>query len=343
MGDGLRSIRIATLDDSVLASARAAVDSARDQSGDELSGWEVEHLAGRREIIENPPVQGDLLLIDAWLPTSGPADGNVYELLRQLSGRTKCRTFLLVEDENGFAEPIARFCGATGVLTRPLSASKLRNALGLSSGPRPSLASDGRGALQEGDQLPAALLEHLATSGALGDDAARTEPHRDHGSERREALMQAVIDPVTGLFNFEFLSYKLDEEFKRARRFNSPLACAMLGFESQASDDVLRDLSSIFLEASRDTDVLGRFDENSFLFLLPNTGPDGAEIMARRVADTAEERGLLDLVGDRIDIAIGIGNYPSPDIERRDELYVAAREAFLEAREAGGGVVVCAL
>ena len=306
MGDGLRSIRIATLDDSVLATARAAVESARDLSGDELSGWEVEHLAGRREIIENPPVAGDVLLIDAWLPTSGPADGNVYELLRQLSGRTKCRTFLLVEDDNGFAEPIARFCGATGVLTRPLSASKLRNALGLSSGPRPSLASDGRGAAQDGDQLPAALLEHLASSGAFSAPALG-EPLRDRTNERSEALMKAVIDPVTGLFNFEFLSYKLDEEFKRARRFNAPLACAMLGFESQASDDVLRDLAAIFLEASRDTDVLGRFDENSFLFLLPNTGPDGAEIMARRVADTAEERGLLDLGG------------------------------------AGGGVVVCAL
>ena len=37
--------------------------------------------------------------------------------------------------------------------------------------------------------------------------------------------MGALIDPVTGLFNYSFLSYKLDEEFKRARRY-APLACA---------------------------------------------------------------------------------------------------------------------
>ena len=86
-----------------------------------------------------------------------------------------------------------------------------------------------------------------------------------------------------------------------------------------------------------------RFDENSFLFLLPNTGPDGAEIMARRVADSADERRLLDLVGDRLEIAIGIGNYPSPAIDQREDLYSAAREAFLEARAAGGGIVVSAL
>ena len=126
-----------------------------------------------------------------------------------------------------------------------------------------------------------------------------------------DALMGALIDPVTGLFNYSFLSYKLDEEFKRARRFHAPLACAMLGFESQASDDTLRELSSIFLAASRDTDVLGRFDENSFLFLLPNTGPDGAEIMAQRVANTADESRLLDLVGDRIELSIGT-SLPAP-------------------------------
>lgn len=337
MGDGLRTIRIATHDDSVLSTARAAVDSAQESGEDELSGWEVEHLAGWREIIESPPAPGDVLVIDAWMRTSGPEDSNVYELLRQLAGRTKCRTFLLVNEGNHLAEPIARFCGATGALTRPLNASKLRSALGLNSGPRPSLATDARGGAPEPDQLPVALLEHLASGGALGD------PTRDPSASRNAALMSAVIDSITGLFNYAFLSYKLDEEFKRARRFNAPLACAMLGFESQASDDVLRDLAAIFLEASRDTDVLGRFDENSFLFLLPNTGPDGAEIMARRVADMAEERGLLDLVGDRIEVAIGIGNYPSPDIERRDDLYIAAREAFLEARAAGGGVVVSAL
>lgn len=331
MGDGLRTIRIATIDDSVLATARAALQGGVGENGveDPLDGWEVEQIDSWRDLVEAPPAPGDILVIDAWLK-----DRNVYELLRQLAGRTKCRTFLLVEGGNHLAEPIARFCGATGVVERPLNASKLRGALGLGAGPRPSLVTDGRGAgVQTEFTLPQAILEQIA-KGASEDSL---------GVRRDDGLMKAVIDPVTGLFNYSFLSYKLDEEFKRARRFNAPLACAMLGFESQAPDETLQELSSIFLSASRDTDVLGRFDENSFLFLLPNTGPDGAEIMARRVADNAEERRMLDLVGDRIEVAIGIANYPSPDIHQRDELYAAAREAFLEARHAGGGVVVSAI
>ena len=67
------------------------------------------------------------------------------------------------------------------------------------------------------------------------------------------------------------------------------------------------------------------------------------EIMSAKTADTAEERRMMDLVGDRIEVAIGIANYPSPDIHKREDLYAAAREAFLDARHAGGGVVVSAL
>ena len=332
MGDALRSIRIATKDQSVLTTARAALSSA--QGDGVLEGFEVQQVEAWRDLVEAPPAPGDVLVLDSWLK-----DGNVYEMLRHLAGRTKCRTYVLIEGENRVAEPIARFCGATGVIERPITRAKLQALLGESGGPRPALASEGRGAATAGGPnftFPETLLAELTGNGGSGEET---------GSARAEAdaIMGALIDPVTGLFNYSFLSYKLDEEFKRARRFHAPLACAMLGFESQASDDTLRELSSIFLAASRDTDVLGRFDENSFLFLLPNTGPDGAEIMAQRVANTADESRLLDLVGDRIELSIGIANFPSPNIHRREDLYASAREAFLEARQAGGGVVVSAL
>jgi GGDEF domain-containing protein len=134
----------------------------------------------------------------------------------------------------------------------------------------------------------------------------------DIGTGRpNESLIASLIDSETGLFDYAFLNYKLDEEFKRARRFDHPLACVMLGFEGRAREGTLRELAGIFLESSRDTDVLGRFDENTFLFLLPNTGPDGASIMAERVSELAEERGLSDLVGDPIQISVGT-TYPHP-------------------------------
>jgi len=315
MGDALRTIHVVGHDDAVLAQVRSAIKA--DQDG-YFAGWAVRHVPSHEDLLMAPPPPGDVLLVDAW------ARGrNVYEFLRQLAGRTRCRTFVVVEERNALAEPIARFCGGSGVLHRPVNVTKLRAALETAGGTLGALPTDNRGLSERGEfVLPEALLRHIAS-----------------GEEDR-SLVKALVDPATGLFNYAFLNYKLDEEFKRARRFDTPLACVMLGFEGQASTDVLRELAGIFLSVSRDTDVLGRFDESSFLFLLPNTGPDGAQVMARRVVQGAAERGLRDLVGDALDLAIGITNFPQRGLLHREDLYRQAREAYLEASRLGGGVVV---
>lgn len=307
MGDGLRTIRVVTTDESLIASARAAALA--------MGGWEVESVSTVAELLETPPTAGDVILLDNWL-----RGGNVYESCRRLAGHTRCRTFIVAEHDNRLAEPIARFCGATGILHRPLVPSRLREALSATGGPRPPLARERRGEKSDGQVLPEQLL--IAISGKPDDN-----------------LVSTLTDPETSLFNYAFLNYKLDEEFKRAQRFEQPLSCVMLGFEGQVSEAVLRELSGIFLETSRDTDILGRFDESSFLFLLPNTGPDGATVMARRVGDLAGERHLIDLVGDPISISVGIASCPHPEIRRREDLFTRARSAFLEARAEGGGVV----
>lgn len=307
MGDGLRTIRVVSADESLLASVSASVES--------LEGWRVEHVPSQEALAITPPESGDVLLLDSWL-----GGANVYEFCRMLTGRTKCRTFVVVDGGNEFATAIARFCGATGTLKRPVTASALRTAMAGVGEPSAPLRSEARDTAPTAD-LPEALFADLRSG--------EVEP----------SLVRAVIDAETGLFNYAFLGFKLDEEFKRARRFDQPLACVMLGFEGQASEEVLRDLASIFLESSRDTDILGRFDENSFLFLLPCTGPDGANVMAQRVGEMAQERGLSDLVGDPLVISVGIAIYPHPEIRKREDLFGTARQAFVEARNAGGGVV----
>ena len=309
MGDGLRTIRILTTDDSLVAQARTGADG--------LDGWEIASVATAEDLLAAPPALGDVVLVDKWL-----RGRNVYELLRELAGKTRCRTFVIGDHDEAYGEAIARFCGATGLIRRPLAASRLREAIDGAPGPRPDRPQDRRGKESADDPvLPEALLVDIAT--------ARPDT----------SLVEALTDPETSLFNYAFLNYKLDEEFKRAQRFGQPLSCVMLGFEGQAGEDVLRRLAGIFLSASRDTDVLGRFDESSFLFLLPNTGPDGARIMAERVAEQARAEQLRDLVGDPLGIAVGIAYHPHPAVRRREDLYARARDAFLQARARGGGVV----
>ena len=306
MGDGVRTVRVVTTDESVLASTNTSVEP--------FEAWEVLQVVSQEALVQNPPVPGDILILDNWLRGK-----NVYEFCRALAGRTRCRTYVLVERDNVLAGPIARFCGATGVIERPVTPSEMSKLL--EEGEERVLPFDGRG-VPGTFEPPEALLRSIATG------------------KPDVQMIEALIDPATGLFNYAFLNFKLDEEFKRASRFEQALACVMLGFEGQADEQVLRQLAAIFLASSRDTDVLGRFDENSFVLLLPCTGPDGASIMAHRVADMAVEQGLTDLVGDPLSLSIGIATYPQPGVERRDDLYGLARTAFLDARQEGGGVIV---
>lgn len=298
-------IRIVTSDEVLLNSAQAAVGA--------LDGWDFAGAAAVDDLVAGAGERGDVILLDVH---AGPE--NAYESCRRLTGTSGARLFVVTDGDPGLGGPIAGFCGA-GTLGRPLTADALRAALD-DSALRPSQGAAGRGqGATHG--LPEAMLQDLVGG-------------------TTQTILRALVDPETGLFNYEFLSFKLDEEFKRARRFGNPLSCVMLGFEGQASDEVLRQLAGAFLETSRDTDVLGRFDESSFLFFLPNTGPDGARVMAERIKAIANDRGLSDLVGDPLQIAAGISFFPHLDVTRREDLFGRAREAFLSARAEGTGLVI---
>ncbi len=303
--DGTTTVHLVTTDESLLASTRAAVSGL---------GCEFRNWSRVTEVVDLPPSPGDVILLDNKLGSE-----NAYEASRRMTGVTRCRTFVITESDNPWAQAIAHFCGATDVLCRPLSTQALRSALS-DTAPRGPIPAERRKP-EDAALLPDALL-------------------RDLVGLQNETLIQSLTDPDTNLFNFEFLSFKLDEEFKRSQRFGYPLSCVMLGFEGPASPQVLKELAGIFLQASRDTDVLGRFDENSFLFLLPHTGPDGAHVMARRVGAMAADQGLKDLVGDPLVIAVGIAFTPHPEVARREDLFGHARRAFQEAmQQEGGGVV----
>ena len=308
MTEAKRTVRLVTSDEALLSSVRGAVSA--------LQEWEIGEPQTVEDLMDGTVAVGDVILLDAWLRTE-----NVYESCRRLTGRTGCRIYVVTDERNALAHEIAAFCGAAGTLERPLSGEVLRELLETDGVLHRSLPEESRQEDGSDREAPENLLRAIAGEGA-------------------PRLIDVLVDPETGLYSYEYLGFRLDEEFKRAQRFEHPLSCVMLGFEGQVDDDVLSALASIFLNASRDTDLLGRFDQSSFLFFLPNTGPDGARVMAGRIREAAESEGLRDLVGDVLEIAVGISYCPHPEIDRREDLFSRARAAFLAAQR-GEDAIVC--
>ncbi|MFB3051954.1 MAG: hypothetical protein ACE1Z0_08210, partial [Acidimicrobiia bacterium] len=110
-------------------------------------------------------------------------------------------------------------------------------------------------------------------------------------------MLRQLQDSETWLFDGPYATWKLDEEWRRSNRFHEPLSLVLLDvgvglLELPDADRraVLVDAASVFLNECRDIDILARFSPTTFLFLLPGTGTDGADILAQRTIASLQER-----------------------------------------------------
>ena len=169
----------------------------------------------------------------------------------------------------------------------------------------------------------------------------------------REAERLSITDPMTGLWNFRYLSMSLNREIERASRFARPLAVLMLDldhfkavndtFGHACGDAVLRELAARVGEQVRDIDTLARYGGEEFVLVLPETGAQGAGTVAERVCAAVRRAPFLargDGDGDTgtgalpVTVSIGVATYPQHG-ESPATLMRAADEALYRAKAAG--------
>lgn len=112
-----------------------------------------------------------------------------------------------------------------------------------------------------------------------------------------ESLMKDVTrlqikDSLTGLFNESFIRNRLDEEIKRAIRFQRPCAFILLEVDNFkehlgasgiiASETALKRMATVLLDSVSDIDKAARFRDDQFALILP-------EKNKRQCLDRAEE------------------------------------------------------
>lgn len=280
-------------------------------------------------------VAGDLVVLDAASAAGAAAMplGNAFSTCRALKVDPQVLVFVAVRSEDRFAKEIARFCMADGVLT---------------------VTPDGT--LTGVDRVVERVAPRRERS-PLDNLLERLEGDLAGDSERAASVLQRMLrglddgsavarwtDVETGLFDGPFAAFKLDEEFKRAMRFHQPLSLVLLeaGVAEWPADaatraTVLAEIASIFLNECRDIDVLARFTDTVFLFLLPGTGPDGASIATHRMVEALGARefggGLV------LHPAAGIVTLPDPAIRDRQAFLTAAETALERARSSDVGPV----
>jgi diguanylate cyclase (GGDEF)-like protein len=154
---------------------------------------------------------------------------------------------------------------------------------------------------------------------------------------RAEAL--SVTDDLTQLYNSRFLNDALRKETKRAMRSGWPLSLLFIdldGFKRindahghLLGSRALIEAAAVIRGSARETDIVARFGGDEFAILLPETGMEGAQSVARRLRDRIQRYVFLADRGPGNRISASIGLATLPDVADTAEGLLQAADAAM--------------
>jgi diguanylate cyclase (GGDEF)-like protein len=162
------------------------------------------------------------------------------------------------------------------------------------------------------------------------------------GVARREALM----DPLTHLWNRRGASVLLKGAFASADQRSKPLALALLDVDNfkrindthghQAGDEVLRRAASRLLSTVRGDDAICRLGGDEFLVLMADTDAAIASRVAERIRRAITDTPIPTRDGAMpVSVSVGCTVRQPRDIATVDELLERADQALLQSKSAG--------
>jgi len=155
----------------------------------------------------------------------------------------------------------------------------------------------------------------------------------------------SITDALTSLHNHRYFQERLREEFRRAQRYDDPLALILLDLDhfkevndthgNLLGDQLLREVAATLRKSVRETDLLARYGGEEFAMLLPKTHLAGALTVAERVwkdvgAIRAGQDGAL-----RVTASLGVSGFPGRTVISSDRLLRTADEALYLAKHQG--------
>ncbi len=202
---------------------------------------------------------------------------------------------------------------------------------------------------------PLAILEHGADQLAAGQLSHRivlpsnqVEFHKlanamNNMSKELESLV--MQDGLTRLLNRRAFDDRLEDEHKRSRRYNQPLALIMLDIDHfkqvndqyghPTGDEILRQMAVLLQSNVREIDAVARYGGEEMAIILPTTDIIHARALAERIRRSIA-RNEFSIAGKAFHITVSIGLAVLPDHALSPtQLVDAADQALYNAKHQG--------
>jgi len=156
---------------------------------------------------------------------------------------------------------------------------------------------------------------------------------------------QATRDPLTGVFNRRHFNEVIEQEVRRAKRYDHPLGLLMIDVDKfkhindhyghQAGDMVLQSIARILRDTVRETDVIVRYGGDEFLVVLTETAEECAGVARRMRAAIEGTRVIANNSSIPVSISIGTAAWNSHSGATVEEALAEADEKMYEDKRLG--------
>jgi diguanylate cyclase (GGDEF)-like protein len=188
------------------------------------------------------------------------------------------------------------------------------------------------------------MLSIVARSAALALENA--ELHK-----KTEGL--TIIDELTEAYNYRYFIQKLQEEKRRALRYDLPLSLIMVDIDwfkklndthgHEAGNLVLRHLSRIIKSCIRDVDIFARYGGEEFVVILPQTSQREAMILGERIRERVENTLIDSGKAEKLKITVSVGVSSFPENGKSQEELVSIADQALYRAKGEGRNLVCVI
>jgi diguanylate cyclase (GGDEF)-like protein len=155
----------------------------------------------------------------------------------------------------------------------------------------------------------------------------------------------SLTDGLTQIANHRCFQERLRDEFRRAQRYDDPLALILLDLDHfkevndvhghLTGDQVLQEVAGCLRRSVREMDFTARYGGEEFAIILPKTQLAGALTVAERVWVDIGKLSFGSLGRVRVTASLGLSGYPSRAVASADQLVRCADEALYRAKREG--------
>lgn len=168
----------------------------------------------------------------------------------------------------------------------------------------------------------------------------------------KDKLQQlSITDGLSGLYNYRYLIYSIESEFRRAIRYNRTLALLLMDIDyfknlndaygHPCGDYVIKTVAKILKSNVRATDVVARYGGDELAVMLIETDTKSAlEVAEKLKQEIGSHTFQWQTKQLSVNVSIGLATAPAPGIQKVSDLFDATDRALYQAKEAGRNTII---